>query len=156
MDGANFSLTESSYSHHKGYSLVALFGSPVYLTVRFTCYPDCIAILEPSSTKLSCTGTREKQFKLINLHFYTKRANYSGQRSGVKPILTLDTEPRYRFSCIAQHTVSISGKMLGIEEEVQPWNISLSQILFCKYLLGIWGYFPGKLMQISTACMIIC
>lgn len=46
--------------------------------------------------------------------------------------------------------------MLGAEEEVQPWNISLSQILFCKYLLGIWGYFPEKLMQMSTARMIIC
>ena len=73
VDGANFSLTHSRDSHYNGYigySLAGLFELPVYLTMRLICYPDCIAILEPSSTKLSCTSIREKQFNCINtLHY---------------------------------------------------------------------------------------
>lgn len=71
VDGANFSLTHYRDSHYIGCTLAGLFRLPVYLTVRLICCPDCIAILEPSSTTLSCTSTREKQFHCINtLHLY--------------------------------------------------------------------------------------
>lgn len=71
VHGANFSLTHYRDSRYIGCTLVGLLRLPVYLTVRLVCYPHCIAILEPSSTKLSCTSTREKQFNCINtLHLY--------------------------------------------------------------------------------------
>ena len=71
VDGANFSLTHCRDSHHSGYiGYINLFGLPVCLAVRLIWYPNCRAILEPSSTKLSCTTTREKQFNCINtLHY---------------------------------------------------------------------------------------